>query len=753
MLKHISEALQPTTSNVPKPPTPTTTSSSPNVPTPTISDIKARVDKAVSESGDLITALEHVGAMYGIPSTSIIADPNAKGIRIENDNIIAPPIEANKKQTTVIVQAVGSVLDYISQRIDDKLNDYQMNNINQGRIEDSIKMHANPRKGNVIGRYEDDNGDEILAYDTGLVDMANTDAARAKVDELRSTNTIPTFDPGAGMKSAGDEYFNDEDDVTADVDMDASSDTPAGMEVTEEHSIAKQIQESAYHVHMYAKMGDTTHLGYDLLQKHGFDFVKPVDSIVMESKTEEEKPSKKSKVHTSDIKYMKFDNTGILKAVDYFNEARDNQENAKQMNLDEFFNDPSFEKGIDSLNKQFNCRINLRMIKTKPGKYENVGTPIYANELKKKLTISKSKGFQLGGLPIDIIVYNHYFENASPNDTKLFGQRMVSIICHEIFHNISSVLRRNNAVAGMSLTMTLDIAAAAKTPMEKRKIITNYVDTLDEMSNNKLINKIAKKKLIKQLSALTVVEHNSKAMSNVNDNDEYIDDIIKKYKKAIKKYNYGGKSKYIFPAVITAGSILGAIFGPGNMALSIGIGGVCAGLSIGASMAAIDFELIEMTKKYSNSKLYEEYYCDLFASMYKLPMFFFIGIKSKDKRTANEFSEGKLAELAKLETTLSKAVYSSYPSDMERTYAGVKVAKELLKEKDLEPQLKKYCQWIVDNFSKVEKINIDTIYNKATFNPKEAENLDKHLEDLIGDNNIALTESFKMWINSNDEII
>ena len=73
-------------------------------------------------------------------------------------------------------------------------------------------------------------------------------------------------------------------------------------------------------------------------------------------------------------------------------------------------------------------------------------------------------------------------------------------------------------------------------------------------------------------------------------------------------------------------------------------------------------------------------------------------------------------------------------------------------QKDLDPEVRKYCKWIVDNFSNVHKTSISTMYNKATFDPEEAENLDKHLSDLISKNNITLTESFVQYFNS-DEII
>lgn len=759
MLKKISEAVTPINLGTATAPPSQPNASVPNTPQQNqeISAIKNKVEKAVSESGDLISALECVGAMYGIPATNIIADDTATGIRVVNDNIIAPPLEKANGRTRPIMCAIGSVLDYISQRIDDKLNDYQSQNIQQGRIQNSLS-HANPNKGKVIGRYEDDEGGEILAYNTGLVDMPNTPAGRAKVAELRASKAIPEFDPSQNPMSTTPAYFSeDEDDISSGVDMNAGSDQTAGTVDIEPTDVAEEIQESAYHLRMISKLNNTTHLGYDLLRKHGFDYVKPVDSIVMESdniKDDKDDNDKKKKIRVEDIRYMKFDNTEIIKAIEYFNKARGDQDNVRngKMDLNKFINNPNYEKAINCLNKQFDCRINLRFFETKKGKYENTGTAIY-NDLKKKMTISKSKGFQLGGLPIDIETYNHYFENNSPKDIELFGQTLVSTICHEIFHNISYVMRNENAKMGMSLAMTLDVASNVSSMKERRIIITNYVDSIEELGGNKVINKLAKKKLIKQLMTLSTVQNNEPLVidmqksvgKDAESSDRYIDNLIKKYKKEIKKVKPSAK-KYILPVVATGASILAATLAPGSIMFTsaiYGFGTIMGIYTLGN--AAADATLLSVKKVYDKSNLYEEYYCDLFSAMYKLPKFFFVG-PSKKKYVTNDFNDEKVNELAKLEKEYYEAIFASYPTDMERTHAGVKIAKQLLEEKDLDPAIKKYCTWIVDNFSNIEKSDIKEIYNKTTFDPKEADDLDKHLQDLITDNNLVLTESFKQWL-------
>ena len=745
--------------------------------------VTSKIQKVISEAPDLVAALEAVGAMYGIPASNIISEDDATCVRVEDDTIIAPPIENPSGQTKVIMQAIGSVLDYISQRIDDKLNNYQASNIANGQMVDKMDMLSNGPKGKCVGIYNATDGSEIHAYDSGAVDMPNTPAAIAKVNELRSTNTIPTFDPSIQSRRAGDEYFNDED-VAAGIDMDATSTDAPGEANIEATNIPDEIQESAYHVNMIAKMGNTTHLGYDLLQKHGFTFVKPIDSVYIEAadeteevaeakteepKEEEAKPDKKSskkaakaekkssgkkgkKISSEDIKYMKFDNSNIVKAVKFFNDARASQsEGVEKLDTKKFLNDPSFKKGVQCLNQQFDCNINVRFFADKSG-YENVATPLM-RDIKRNLTISKSKGFQLNGQPISIYVYNRFFESNNSN-SKLFGQTMVSIFLHEIFHNISLVMREESARMAMSLVTALNAAGSTDDPKKKRIIMQNYVDSIDAVSKNKLIDKVAKKKMVKQLVALSMVEDKESATKKLAANakrtenaDAYIDSLIKKYKKSVKNTSAPGAKHYITWSLIAAGGIIAALMTEGAAFAVIGGVGI-AGL---LSTLTLSMAYMEAISQYSSAKLYEEYYCDLFASMYQLPVTFFVG-SSKEKYTPNEFKTEKLNELAKLEMELHKNVFSSYPTPLERCHASVRTAKTLLQQKDLDPEVKKYCKWIVDNFSDLHKTNINTIYNSTTFSPEEAENLDKHLTDLIDKNNITLTESFIQYLNS-DEVI
>ena len=86
-------------------------------------DMQLAIDKAISESDNIVSALEAVGAMYGIPSTNILIDDSLNNLKVVNDCVCAPShitnVAGNKK---AIMCAIGSVLAFISPRVADKLD-------------------------------------------------------------------------------------------------------------------------------------------------------------------------------------------------------------------------------------------------------------------------------------------------------------------------------------------------------------------------------------------------------------------------------------------------------------------------------------------------------------------------------------------------------------------------------------------------------------------------------------------------------
>ena len=153
---------------------------------------KDKVEKIISGSPDMITALECVGAMYGIPSTHFTVEPEIKVLKVSNDQVLSPmDVRPNTK---AIVCAIGGVLDHISQRMNDKLDHKHNCEVIEGRNHSHVSQNANPNKGEVISRHVDANGDEVIVYDSGLMDMANTKEAHRKADELKKDGKVPEKD-------------------------------------------------------------------------------------------------------------------------------------------------------------------------------------------------------------------------------------------------------------------------------------------------------------------------------------------------------------------------------------------------------------------------------------------------------------------------------------------------------------------------------------------------------------------------------
>jgi tetratricopeptide (TPR) repeat protein len=725
-------------------------------------DAADSVSEAIEESHDLIEALESVGAMYGIPSSNIIVDNSLSGIRVVDDCIMAPSGITNVKgNMKAIMRSIGCVLDHISQRIDNKLDTWQNTNVTKGRISEHIVRDSNPAKGKVIARYEDSNGDEILVYDSGLLDMANTKEAHRKVEELKRDMKIPEYNPHALEKKTS--YFTDEDDISAGTDVDTSSADAADTVVSDDNTtdVSSDVQESYKILDAISRFNNTTHLGYDLLRSQGFNFIEPVNSIVQESASS--KKQKKS-IKPSDIKYMKFDNTNLIKAIKYFNAARAEQSYAKKgsFSIPKFINSKNYQNAIDCLNKQFNARINVRFVSSDNGQYNNLYTSIW-NNIKNNLSISKSKGFQLNGLPIDIFVIDKALDEDAPDDISLFGQNVASTFCHEIFHNIMSVLRYNDASFNASLMATLTLAGEVKSAKNRRKLITNFVNTLDEINGMKM-NIINRRALVKRLTVLSTVQHDQKALdeftkaldsnSGTNEADKDIDKLIKTYEKYVKTANkqiYSKKYMFIGSALIAACMALG-------FACPVTSGGVVSLIVLTTSKMFIkgvsQHVMKAQLQAYRNGDKhkYEEYWCDMFAAMYNLPVTFFFG--RPRKYVANQISDDKLQKLTTLERELSELTFSTYPSTEERVHAAVKISKRTLESGErLEPSIKKYLEWIVQNYSSILNTDIEEIYNKTTFDPKTADDLDKHLQNIISSGNITLTESFIDWFVSDACVI
>lgn len=690
------------------------------------------IEKAIQESDSLITALEAVAAMYQIPAENIVVDDRANSIQVQGDTILAPDRPNPSANTKAIVCAIGGVLDNISQRINDKLDTYQANQIEKNKLTSSQKT-PDPSKGEVISRHIDSDGNEVIVYSSGLIDMENTPAANAKVVELRQQGLIPDY---VSEPSKPKGYFTDEEE---DIMKDVPDNTKIDLEKSE-HDIAANIHESAYHVDLFDKYHGSTTMGYDILHDElGFEYVDKTHTMIQEA-------AKQPKLaNPMDLRYMKFDNKNIFRAVKLINEARDEIE-TRSFDFKELVRRPKFQAAIKLVEAQFDCHLAIRFfdIRDENGKKTTDGyTPIY-QDISQPITISKAKGFQLHGLPIDIILAGDIVKiNPAQNDRDMYGQAIMSIILHEIWHNVSNAIRKEADGYLAIMASAVMLASSTDNLKSRQAVLANAVNAVSE-SGKKKIGRIMKRKIVKQLMSVAATKYNQNAVAELKREVEkagpddlenldkymdrmqqYIDVLNERKKKGSKSGSNGGTALLIIGFFLTCTIVL----------LPIGI----ILLLISASKLT-DGTYAKQVEEYLKKTNKEEYYADLFAAMYNLPQAFAMGALGS-KLTPNQLDKERLNRLTRLEKELGTLIMDPHPTAVERSYAGMKVAKALLDSGEkLDPAVKKYCDWIVENYSSLEESDVKEIYSTHLFDPKEAEDLNKHLQNIAKSGGVTVTE-------------
>lgn len=734
---------------------------------------RAEIEKVISESPDLITALEAVGAMYCIPPSHILQDDSQQTIKVVNDTIIAPNRKNAIANTQSVVCAIGSVLDYISQRIDDKLSTYQHDAMEKSKLDEAVAS-SDPSKGTVISRHVTDEGDEILVYDSGIVDRPMTRSALLKVAELKRNGVIPEKKEIVQEKPKST-YFTDADDISNDTGGEAPAEAPSSDTET---NVSEAVGESAELLDLVTEYNNSTHLGYDIFTEMGFKLF-PNDQYIQEAKSKKKVPPRQIK--PEDIKHMKFDNKHILKAVKYFNAARAEQKDvkfAKDINIQKFVNSPNYNKGVKELEEQFDCHLAYKFIKNNEG-YENAGTLTYDPEetYAHQLTISKSKGFQLHGAGIFIVVDEYGLFSDAPADPSMFGQAFVAVSLHEIFHNIANMIRAKTDSFIINTATTMTMMISCRSAKRKREIMNKYCDAIKNMGIFDVENPIKRKVFIKQMMLISSL-HNPNDIksvidktSNIKTEDEIDKTIlvysayIDKKKKEIKRYRNYKLPFAMMVAEMAAGlmafglgqaqvSLLGMLLHPiATISVSGILGGIGGGL-IGFSM--INFFVYAMRKsfdktykkveaEYMKGKAFEESWCDMFAGIYNFPVVFYIKSMTNKSNNFTPNTVGntqKLNALAALEKELHTLMFSTYPTNSERNHAAAKLAENALKEKHLDPATRKYLTWIKDNFSAMTATDIENEKVNTTYDPGRADDVDAHIQDIINQGNVTITESF-----------
>lgn len=765
------------------------------------------VNNVIDKCPNLIVALESIGAMYCIPSGHIMRDDDLGTIKVVGCNAIAPGNVSASGNKQAIIRAIGAMLDNKGKDIDHALTQHHAHHAHE-LFKQAPQFTPNPAKGKVVGRYLDDEDHEILVYDTGMIDCVTCPSTMKKLAELRAQNLIPTGNE-VGVLQGGCEdcenkqssYFADMDDISKDVDMSGDVKTAEPTEMTSQPTndnfgstdISSSINESAVLVEASDVFENTHNLGHELLTLQGFDFVKPTifKELADETESNEDKPNTKDEpiidkkdeetiagggINPREFEFMRFDNKHIISAVKLINDWVEKRGAAGigDIPFDDLYKSDEFSFAVDELSEQFDARIRVHY---RPSLGENnvytTCDETQASQLR-KLKISKSKGFQFSGNPINIyIIGKHSIRDFSLGKVEFTGQTIVSILLHEIFHNAMWVWKINDTEFSASFAITLQLAQQTKSARKRRKIITNYVNMLDKYYGCDL-NTVKRKILVKRLTALTAMGEPSK-MKKLKDKltktlgehkrdnkeaipDQDVIDTINMYEKYMKKYEKHLKKKTcILNMILGTAGIVGSVFlfkagesknGKGS-GFGLELAGALTGLTgtallVSGITATLERSLIkEARKNYESSRDLEEQWCDMFAAMYKLPVTFKISTANgKRTYTDDQVSKDIIEKFNKIDIDIHKLILDCHPSGTERNYQAVKISKALLEEKDLlNPEIQKYLEWISEAYKHTgDNEDIENIYNKSVFDPKAADSLDEHLAHLIEVTDAPLTE-------------
>jgi hypothetical protein len=368
------------------------------------------------------------------------------------------------------------------------------------------------------------------------------------------------------------------------------------------------------------------------------------------------------------------------------------------------------------------------------------------------------------------------FKFVSPKDENLFGQMLVSVLLHEIFHNITTLLMWDNAAWIGAYMVTITRAIQTKSPKVKKILIQKYIEYTENMAGRKM-NKIKKIALQKQLFALCSAKEIQKSFddskkirksveastvsSSNNDpasGNAAAEELIKKLNEVIPDLKNQYKTKpgkvasaimsWVGVALVSVAAFLTPFNSPAVLALGVILTTVFA--TIKTFEAALPAMLRQMAKQFKSGKDLEEQFADAFAAMYKLPVIFHFvpGEDFTQKYKFNDLSYENLDKLVKLFQEYGVLIMDPHPTDYQRASQAVKAAKQILDEggKYIDPAQQKYLQWLVNGFDSIEDTSVDDVNpgESPVFDPNATADLNKHLDNLIqhGRKNINITESF-----------
>ena len=391
-----------------------------------------------------------------------------------------------------------------------------------------------------------------------------------------------------------------------------------------------------------------------------------------------------------------------------------------------------FMKGFEELEKQFDCSFSIY---TSPR--SGTGTAILKfppGQTINKITVSKKKGFQLGGLPIILNINIKQILDIIPPNKKIFGQTFTGIILHEIYHNIVHCidLRNKNLHAIIKSTFSNTTDSKIKSLMNDFKNMFSIKDR--DFNEEKSMNRFKVLNAVKDnVGAMKQFENDIKNNTDKTDSEKELDEYINKLRTVNKVLSVRKASTIVAVgcSILLAG--LGFVFGS---SLAVAGGVVCLAIMALSMLKKKVLSLFSVSVG-----VQEEYFCDLFAAMYKLP----IHLTSYNRQIAlNKKHRDKVNEIRNRTNKISDDVHDPHPTTFDREMVSYQMAKQMLESKTpMKKEIKRYLKYIVDIHEGMEDMDNPHTRNQARkLDPEAAKDLQRTLNDFVRKSGVTVTESY-----------
>ena len=409
------------------------------------------------------------------------------------------------------------------------------------------------------------------------------------------------------------------------------------------------------------------------------------------------------------VNLFKVDKSHLLKAIKYLNEMSDlfkddsdikNKRKPSSL-YESMMETPQYKNAMREIELQFNCKI---VDKSTTG---GGSTTPWTGKKGEGITFDKNKGFDLHNMEMHI--------NNDPVDwvreagkDGVTGQYAVSVICHEIFHNIA---HWGNIIYGKFETAIRKIVIVESTVAE---FIMKIIKTISDIFHGTYNLTSDQEDKIAYLCEHTSSEADCKeAIDTVTDDKKWI---------AIRE-----KPRKKKDMVLRIAASVGPTFIMGISAIlysrtSLVTGGVTAIVGI---LSASVLGLF----RHRGTQTPEETMCDLFAAIYHLPVTFVGGYVNDLPEDVNRHKNKKLRH----PIDVHMATY-------DRNTISYELANEILNSgEEIPDDIKKYLEFVVNKTEKYARTERRLTKGDMKEMPAIPE-LNNYVSNFIKKHNIKITE-------------